>query len=105
MLEEHVLEEIDSELNYDYDIRMAGSREEHCMDIDEGGQDMINIHVLRWDFYTKDKQELIKRGFWVAIPYPKGGGVDWTCVKYYITKEIQDYEDIGIRGFAYKLFE
>ena len=37
--------------------------------------DRSNIHALRWDIYTKDKEELIKRYFSVYVPHPKGGNI------------------------------
>ena len=37
--------------------------------------------------------------------HPKGGNIVWDCVKDNITKEKEDYKDIGLRGFDYKLFE
>ena len=65
---------------------------------------MSKIHALRWDFCTREMEDLIKREFSVSITYPKGGVV-WTCVKDNIIKEKQQYDAIGIRGFDYKLFE
>ena len=36
--------------------------------------DRSNIHALRWDIYTKDKEELIKRdSFWWPFRILKGG--------------------------------
>ena len=40
----------------------------------------------------------------MAVPHPKGGNIVWTCVKDYITKEKEDYEDIGLHIFYHKLF-
>ena len=47
----------------------------------------------------------MKRDFSVSVPHPKGGAIVWTCVKDHIIDEKEDYKDIGLRGFDYKLFE
>ena len=41
----------------------------------------------------------------MSVPHLKGGTSFWTCVKDYIIDEKEDYKDIGLRGFDYKLFE
>ena len=41
----------------------------------------------------------------MSIPHPKGGGIICTCVKNHIIDEKEQYKDIGLRGFDYKLFE
>ena len=45
------------------------------------------------------------RKFSVSVPYPKGGAIIWTFVKEEVIDEKEDYKDIGLRGFDYKLFE
>ena len=57
------------------------------------------------DVYTKEKVGLINREFSVSFPHPKGGNIVWTCVKDNIIEEKYQYEDIGLRGFEYKLFD
>ena len=37
--------------------------------------------------------------------HQKGGNIVWDCVKDKIIGEKEKKEDIGIRGFDYKLFE
>ena len=64
--------------------------EEHWMDVSEKGDDKKNIHALRLEVYVKEKEELIKREFWVSVPHPKGRGVVWTCVKDHIIDEKED---------------
>ena len=41
----------------------------------------------------------------MSVPHPKGGAIVWTCVKDHIINEKEDYKDIGLCGFDYKLFE
>ena len=41
----------------------------------------------------------------MTVPHPKGGAIVWTCVKDHIIYEKEDYKDIGLHGFSYKLFE
>ena len=41
----------------------------------------------------------------MSVPHLKGGTSFWTCVKDYIIDEKEDYKDIGLSGFDYKLFE
>ena len=54
---------------------------------------------------TKEKEELIKREFWVYVPHLKGGNIVWTCVKDNIIEEKYDHKAIELRCFNYKLFE
>ena len=84
---------------------MEGSREDNWRDVTENGKDKKNIHKLRWDVYTREKKELIKREFSVYVTYPKGGDIFWTCVKDNIIKEMYQYKAIILRMFDYKLFE
>ena len=105
MLEDQEAEERDPELNEKEDIRLDEIMGEHWRDVDEEGDNKKNIHDLRWELYVKEKEELIKREFSVSVPNPKGGAIVWTCVKDHIINENEDYKDIGLRGFDYKLFE
>ena len=41
----------------------------------------------------------------MSVPHPKWGAIVWTCVKDHIIDEKEDYKDIGLRGFYYKIFE
>ena len=84
---------------------MEVNRGEHWMDVAEDGEDKSKIHALGWDFYTREKQDLIKRYFLVSVLHPKWGVIFWTCVKDNITKGKDKYESIGLSGFDYKLFE
>ena len=102
MLEKQVLEERDPYLNEEEDITMTDSREDHWRNI---SRDRGKIHALRWDVYTKDKEELIKREFPVSVPHPKWGNIFCTCVKDNIIEEKEHYKAIGLRDFYYKLFE
>ena len=40
----------------------------------------------------------------MSVPHTKGGAIVWTCVKDHIADEKEDYKDIGLRGFDYKLY-
>ena len=42
---------------------------------------------MRWEVYIREKGGLIKRIVLVAVPYPKGGNIIWTCVKDSFIKE------------------
>ena len=68
-------------------------------------RDKSNIHALRWDVYTKYKEEFINREFLVSVPHPKGEGIVWTGMNDNTTDEKDQYKSIGLRGFDYKLFE
>ena len=81
MLEEQVLEDRDPDLNEQQDIRMKDIREDHWRDVAEDFKDNSKINSLRWDFYTKENQNLVNREFLVAVPHPKGGDIVWNCVK------------------------
>ena len=39
------------------------------------------------------------------MPHPKGGKIVWTCVKYHVIEEKEEYKEIGLCGFDYILFE
>ena len=67
MLEEHVLEEIYPYLDDEEDIIMTDSREYHWRDFAEYGKDKSNMNALRWDFYKKEEEDLIKREFSVTV--------------------------------------
>ena len=41
----------------------------------------------------------------MSVPHPKGGTIVWICVKDHIIDEKEDYKEIGLCGFDYKLFE
>ena len=41
----------------------------------------------------------------MSVLHPKGGKIVWTCVKDHVIDEKEDYKDIGLCGFDYKLFE
>ena len=84
---------------------MAESREVHWRDVDKGGGDKSKIHALRWDVYTKYREELINRKFLVSVTHPKRGNIVCTCVKDNVTEENEDCEAIGLGVFDYKLFE
>ena len=77
MSEEQVSEERYPELNEMENIRMEDIKGEHWMDFAEDGEDKSNIHALRWDVYTRDKEELIKREFLVSVLHKKGGNIVW----------------------------
>ena len=40
---------------------MEDIREEHWMDVSNYDKDNSKIHDLRWEVYTRDNEELIKR--------------------------------------------
>ena len=41
----------------------------------------------------------------MAVPHPKRGNIVCTCVKDNIIEEKEDYADIGLHVFDYKLSE
>ena len=61
------MEDRDTELNEEEDIRLNVIREDHWRDVAEEGEDKKKIHALRWEVYIKDKEELIKRDFWCPL--------------------------------------
>ena len=48
---------------------------------------------------------MIKRDIFVSVPHPKGGAVVWNFVKDHMIDEKEDYKDIVLSGFDYKLIE
>ena len=75
MLGEKVSEDRDMEFNEEENIRTEDSREEHWKDVDYDGDEKKKIHALRWEVYTKYKEELIEREFLVSVPHPKWGNI------------------------------
>ena len=75
MSEDQVLEERNTDLNGEKDIRMTDIMEEHWRDATDYGEDNINIHALR-SVCTKENEDLVNRYFSVAVPHPEGGGVN-----------------------------
>ena len=67
-------EDRDPDMNEKEDIILDEIREEHWRGVAEECDDKKNIHALRWEVYTKEKEDLIKREFLVPVPHPKGGG-------------------------------
>ena len=68
-----MLEEIDPYLNKYEDTRMEDIRGDHWRDVDKGREDKSKIHSRRWDVYTIDKEEILKRDFLVSVLHPNGG--------------------------------
>ena len=69
---------------------MKYSREYHWRNVAEDDEDKSKIHVLGWDLYTKQKQELIDIRFLVYFLHPKGGYIVWNCAKDNIIKKRED---------------
>ena len=61
MLQEQASEERNLDLNKEQDIIIEDSREEHWMDVSNYDKDNSKIHDLRWEVYTSENEELIKR--------------------------------------------
>ena len=43
--------------------------------------------------------------FLLSVPHPKRGAMFLTCVKDHIIDENEEYKDIGLCWFGYKLFD
>ena len=99
MLEGQVLEEWYTDLNYEENTRISDSREEHLRDVAEDGEDRSKIRALRWDVYTRYKENLIMKKLLVAVLHPKYGNIFGTYVKDNTIEEKEYYKAIGIRGF------
>ena len=96
-----------SEKRYQYrngyeDTRMEDSMEEKWMNVAKDDKDKSNIHALRWNLYTREKEELINIGFLVSVSHPKVGETIWNCVKDNTIKGKEQCNYIGLRGFDYK---
>ena len=87
MLEGKVSEQRDPDLNEQEDIRMDYSREYHCRDVADDGEYKKNIHALTQDFYKIEKEDFIRRQFYVSVTYLKGGNIVWYFVKDKIIDE------------------
>ena len=81
ILDEQVLEERDMDQNEEEDIIMEKIREEHQRDVAEDDEYKSNIHSLRCNVYTIEKEQLKQRYFQVFVPNQKGGGIVWIFMK------------------------
>ena len=98
-------EEIYPYLNEEEDIRIDEIWNEHWRDVAEESENNKKVQTLRWEIYVKYKEDSIRRDFLVYVPHPKGGNIIWNCVNNHIINEKEQYKDIRLRGFDYKLFE
>ena len=73
VLEEQVSEERYLDMKEEEGIIMEYSREYHCRNVFEGGEDKSNIHYLRLYVYTIEKLELIKWYFWCPFRIQNSG--------------------------------
>ena len=106
MVENQALEQRYPELEEKEDFRISVAMEEHRKYVSwDNYQDIIMVNYLRWDVHMKQKEDFIKREFLVTVTHPKGGGVVWTCAEDNIIEEKQEYREIVLHGFYYKLFE
>ena len=91
MQEEQVSKQIHTDANEEEDTRMKDSRKDNWRDVYEDGDYRKNIHDLKLEVYTKQKEELIKRYFLASVThqiwehqydYPNSRGVNITdnCV-------------------------
>ena len=69
-------EERDQDLNEEEGISMEDSREDHCRDVAEDGENKKKIRVLRWEVYSLQKIEggFDKERFFGVRSASKGGG-------------------------------
>ena len=73
-------EETDMDLNEEEDIRIEDSREKHWAYFAEDGEYKSNIHAMRWNVYTREKEELIEREcVWCQLRIRKGGNCLHLC--------------------------
>ena len=100
-----MVEERYPNLNEMEDIRFDKIWEDHRRDLAEENDDKKKIHALIWNVYIKEKEELITRAFLVSVPHPKGVTIVWTCVKDQVIDKNEDYKEIRLCGFDYRLFE
>ena len=76
MLEEKVMEEGESELDMEEDIRILDNMEENWKGVvDYNKKDRSKVNSLRWDKYMKDKEEFIKKKLLAVVPHQKGGNI------------------------------
>ena len=81
MSEDQVSEDRYPDLNKQEDIRMDEIRYDNWRGIAEEGDDKNKTHLLRWQFYVRERQLLIKIELLVSFQNPKWGKIVWTCVK------------------------
>ena len=72
MLEGKVTEETEPDLKGEEGFSISNDREEHWKEFEEeDNQGRGKDEDLRWQVFNKYKEELIKKEFLVAVPYPK----------------------------------
>ena len=103
ILEEKSREQREPDLELEEDTIFLDDGENNRKDsIVENNEDKGEFHAIIWEFYIKDKEELIKIKISASIMHLKEGNTIWTCVKDNITKEKQEYKAIGLCVFNYK---
>ena len=72
----------------------------------DGGVDdkKVFIHANMWDFYVNKKEALIKGGCLVEVVSSDGKKVLWREVDNHFVQEENDYDEIGLWGFGFNLF-
>ena len=74
--EKQAMEERNPNIEQEEDLRISNDWVEHWKEVEEKeNEERGKFHSLRWEVYMKQKEELKKREFSVAVPHPKGGGV------------------------------
>ena len=92
-----------------YDINLDDVRARHWRMVsmeNYGGVDYANVllHDKRWDVYVNEKEKIIKGGYLVEVVGSNGNNILWGVVDNHVVEEGNVHDEIGLRGFGFKLF-
>ena len=63
------------------------------------------LHVKRWDIYVNEKEKFIKGGHLVEVVGHDVKNVLWEVVDDNFIEEATDYDEIGLWGFNFNVFD
>ena len=63
------------------------------------------IRANRWDVYVNEKENLVKGGYLVEVVSYEKRKIIWEVVNGHVVEDPTDYEEIGLRGFDFNVFD
>jgi len=107
--EEQMELEIDPDEEEKDDIKIDDERERHWRNVfedNEGGVDeKAKLHAKRWDLYLHKKDKLVQSKYSVEVVGHDKKKVIWEVIGDHEVEEPSDHEEIGLRGFDFKIFD
>ena len=71
-------------------------------DNDRGVDDQkVILHEKRWDVYTRNKEALIKGGYYMEVSGSERKKAPWYVKDNHVVEEGKEHDEIGLRGFDF----